>query len=344
MDGDPMSLPSALGPSCVGLRVVVRRTLPGETGPTGGPAMTDVLGILEEWGDTTLTVRHEDGTRVVVDRAHVVAGKPVPPRPPVRLRVPVEVAEHRALDSWPAVEVERVGDWVLRASAGFSARANSALLLGDPAAPWDEAVSRVVAFYDRRELPVWVQAMDGSVELDRLLDEGWVTARPGEADTGFYLAGVARVARAVRRLLPPAPPPVTVDGRASDAWLADDERALRHRDAARAVLEGPGQVAFASVDEAGVVVAKGRGALSPGSDPWLGISDVWVHPGHRRRGLAAVVLASVLGWAAEQGAATAYLQARQDNTAALALYERLGFTRHHSYRYLRAPERPVARG
>ena len=37
-----MTLPSSLGPSCVGLRVVVRRALPGQTGPTGGPAMTDL--------------------------------------------------------------------------------------------------------------------------------------------------------------------------------------------------------------------------------------------------------------------------------------------------------------
>ncbi|HET6563632.1 MAG TPA: GNAT family N-acetyltransferase [Marmoricola sp.] len=333
-----MSLPSSLGPSCVGLRVVVRRLLPGETGPTGGPAMTDVLGMLEEWGGSTLTVRTEDGTRVVVERAHVVAGKPVPPRPPVRLRVPVPVAEHRALASWPAVEVERVGDWVLRASAGFSARANSALVLGEPGLPWDDAVARVVAFYTDRELPVWVQAMHGSVELGRLLDGGWVTARPGEADTGFYLAGVAGAARAVRRLLPAEPPPVLLDDRASEAWLADDQRALLHREAAHAVLEGPDAVAFATLAEGGVVVAKGRGALTPGDDPWLGITDVWVHPSHRRRGLAAVVLHALFGWAAERGAATAYLQARQDNAGALALYGRLGFSRHHSYRYLRAPD------
>jgi ribosomal protein S18 acetylase RimI-like enzyme len=179
--------------------------------------------------------------------------------------------------------------------------------------------------------------MHGSDELDRLLDDGWVTARPGEADTGFYLAGVAGAARAVRRLLPAGAPTVRIEGRASDAWLADDRRAPDHREAARAVLEGPELVAFASVTEADAVVAKGRGALSAGGDPWLGITDVWVHPEQRRRGLAAVVLDALLGWAAERGAATAYLQARQDNAAALALYERLGFTRHHSYRYLRAP-------
>jgi ribosomal protein S18 acetylase RimI-like enzyme len=33
---------------------------------------------------------------------------------------------------------------------------------------------------------------------------------------------------------------------------------------------------------------------------------------------------------------TAYLQVRGDNPPALALYDRLGFSAHHSYRYLRA--------
>ena len=45
-----------LGPWCTGVRVVVRRILEGETGPTGGPAMTDLLGVLEEWGEPTITV------------------------------------------------------------------------------------------------------------------------------------------------------------------------------------------------------------------------------------------------------------------------------------------------
>ena len=35
---------ASLGPHVVGERVVVRRLLRGETGPTGGPAFTDLLG------------------------------------------------------------------------------------------------------------------------------------------------------------------------------------------------------------------------------------------------------------------------------------------------------------
>ena len=46
-----------LGAEHIGRRVVVRRAVPGERGPSGGPALTDVLGVLEAVTDETLRVR-----------------------------------------------------------------------------------------------------------------------------------------------------------------------------------------------------------------------------------------------------------------------------------------------
>jgi hypothetical protein len=69
-----------LGPHVVGTRVVVRRLLRGQSGPSGGPAMTDVLGTCEAWTDDTVAVRRDDGSLVEIPLADVVAGKPVPPR------------------------------------------------------------------------------------------------------------------------------------------------------------------------------------------------------------------------------------------------------------------------
>src|ERR1700740_2317011 len=77
---------SGLGPHVVGQRVVVRRVLPGETGPSGGPAMTDLLGICEAWADGVASVRAEDGTLVEIPFEHIVSGKPVQPRPGVGKR------------------------------------------------------------------------------------------------------------------------------------------------------------------------------------------------------------------------------------------------------------------
>ncbi len=70
-----------LGPHVVGTRVVVRRVLPGETGPSGGPAMTDVLGVCVAWGDGVCVVERESGERVTIRIADIVSGKQVPPRP-----------------------------------------------------------------------------------------------------------------------------------------------------------------------------------------------------------------------------------------------------------------------
>ena len=75
-----------LGPHVVGARVVVRRVLPGETGPSGGPAMTDVIGTCLRWSDDECVVQPETGPAVTIPRRLIVAGKPVPPRPTRRPR------------------------------------------------------------------------------------------------------------------------------------------------------------------------------------------------------------------------------------------------------------------
>jgi N-acetylglutamate synthase len=336
-----MSAPPGLGPHCVGQRVVVRRVLPGQTGPSGGPAMTDLLGVLESWRPPVAAVRSEDGALTEIALADIVSGKPVPPRPPTRMRVSAEQACLLANASWPAVHTEPLGDWLLRASGGFSARANSVMAVDDPGVPFADAVDRVLAFYARHGLPAWAQVVVGSATAGDFEDAGWPHARPGEADSHFQLASVAQAARAVRLLLPAEAPPASVGTTATVAWLANDERALAHPDDAVAVLEGPDDVAFVTLTEGDRAVAKGR--VSVDRD-WAGITDVWVSPDRRRRGLGVVVLAELLERAAERGAVTAYLQVRGDNAGGLSLYDRLGFRTHHTYRYLAAPTPPTAPG
>jgi ribosomal protein S18 acetylase RimI-like enzyme len=331
-------VPSGLGPWCVGRRVVVRRTLPGSTGPSGGPALTDLLGTLLEWGEHTLTVRAEDGATTVIQRADVVAGKPVPPRPSVRLPIPADVVQRRAVDIWPPLEQRLLGDWLLRASDGFSGRGNSALLVGEPDLPWDDALAVVHRFYAARGLPTWAQVVDGSSVAERLLDAGWGKARPGDLGVELRLGGVAAARRSSLSLLPADPPAVTWAAEPDAAWLAGDPRAVAAGDVALRVLDGPAEVTFAAVRHGGVVLAKGRAALSTGNDAWVGMTDVWVAPELRRQGLAAGVVGALLGWGAERGATTAFLQVRRDNAGARAFYDRLGLLTHHTYGYL-APGR-----
>ncbi|MFI2708043.1 hypothetical protein ACH5WX_10895, partial [Nocardioides sp. CER28] len=140
----------SLGPHVVGERVVVRRLVPGETGPTGGPAFTDVLGTCTTWADGVCVVQPEAGDPVSIPLALIVSGKPVPPRASPRLRVSVRDAElHTA--ALVGIETTPLGEWQLRfepAPVGrVRNRFNSCLGLGDPGVPLADAAARVEAFY-----------------------------------------------------------------------------------------------------------------------------------------------------------------------------------------------------
>jgi len=293
-----MSEAHGLGPHAVGQRVVVRRVLPGETGPSGGPAMTDVLGVCTAWGAGVCVVQPETGEPVRIRLSDIVSGKPVPPRPSTRHRVGPLEAQRRALALWPDLETEPLGDWLLRRSPTATARRANSVLAFVPAGVPD-AYERVVAFYDR---PV-AAVLPDSAEDALFRGHGWVP-ESHDADTLLQLASVAQAQRALRaRALPPA----EVD-----------------------LVEVPSS-------EARVVTARigdAASGVAAYARDWVGFRSIEVDPGQRRRGLGLAVMAALLEWGAEQGATTAYLQVLGDNAGALELYRGLGFTTHHAYRYL----------
>ena len=71
-----------------------------------------------------------------------------------------------------------------------------------------------------------------------------------------------------------------------------------------------------------------RGALHSRSDVRELIS-LWVDPSARRRRVAATLIDGVAAWAVAAGARRLLLDVMADNAAAIALYERVGFTRLH---------------
>ena len=82
----------------------------------------------------------------------------------------------------------------------------------------------------------------------------------------------------------------------------------------------------------------GRAAVTAGPDGthWVGLSAVHVAEEARRRGLARELCSALLAWGGEHGATRAYVQVLTGNTAAIKLYESMGFVVHHRSRYLDA--------
>jgi len=291
-----------LGPHVVGQRIVVRRLLPGQTGPTGGPAFSDLLGVCLAWSEEGCVLQPEAGPAQTIPLALIVSGKPVPPRASTRHRVSARDCELRTAALWPRVTTTPLGEWVLRldpAPVGRPRRrANSCLAFGDPGLPADEALTRVASFYRDADRPAYVQVeADGDVEA-AVRAAGW--AHDATGDSVLLLASVARV----RRTLPRPSAPV-------DLAVTEDR-------------------AIATIGTGCDQLAEGEAALD---GDWIGLHGLSVDPAHRRRGLATAVMAELLEWAAERGAMTAWLHVETANAPALALYERLGFARHHGCRY-----------
>lgn len=285
-----------LGPHVVGQRVVIRRRLVAEQGPSGGPAVTDVLGVCTSWGGGRAVIRRADDTEVAVRVADIVSGKPVPPRTSVRLRISPRDAQLRALALWPQLATAPIGGWTLRWSDSATARrANSVLAMG-PAGVRDP-VSGVVDHYRRLGRRPVGAVLPGSEEESLLRGHGWV-AESQDADSLFLVAGVAAASRALTDI-PSFAVTVTEQGSQVRARVGEDASAT------------------AALDR-----------------DWVGLRALAVAPARRRHGLALAIVSTLLDWAAERGATTAYLQVLGDNTPALGLYDRLGFTLHHTHRYL----------
>jgi GNAT superfamily N-acetyltransferase len=258
------------------------------------------------------------------------------PRSVVRL-------EHVMAQGWRAVESERLGDWVLRASSGFTNRGNSVLAVGSPGCAPPEALEIVTTWYAARGLsamlclptdPAWVP-YDGPLS-EHLGELGYRPAYPV----------LAMTALADALPTPSGRPPVRVDADLTPEWFAAfcTYRTVLPGVAERLLTGSPAQ-RFLSVDApVGSVsspaplgdrpVAIARASLHTA---WAGIQAMWVDPTHRRRGLARELVATVGRLAIQAGADRVYLEVERDNAVARACYEAAGLSGEHGHVYYLAP-------
>lgn len=317
--------------SALGRRVLVRHELHGETHHA-----TDVLGVLESAGARHLSVRTKAGELVSVNLADVIALKIIPPQTVTRRDV--RDLEAAALQGWQALETAMVGGWLLRASDGFTGRANSCMPLDDPGLPLPEAVGAVERWYADRGLPARFQVpLPLGRSLEPVLDSrGW---EPSYNETLVMTADVAQLLSAPERT---GLPDVVVTDHPDAAWLAGYHyRGTELPALAIDVLTKGDNLGFASVDEAGSRVAIARGAVTeaPSGRRWLGVTAVEVAPSARRRGLASHVMRGLTTWAAGLDADGIFVQVAAENAPAIATYERLDFLEHHRYHYRQTDHR-----
>ncbi len=309
-----------LGVAEVGRRVSVRRRVEG--------GLTDVLGHLLDLSDDHLDVLSR-GEVLTLATADVTAAKVVPPATPRRgWKVPdVTPADMQRIcwAGWPAREHERLGAWVLRAHGGITGRANSAMAVGAPGTPVEDALERTTRWYTDRALPPLLQLPLADPANHAMAAAGWDRLHV----TVVQVAPVAAVlavapAQTLRAVVEPTP---------SADWLSLMHDLDDDVDAHVAILTGPPVVGFATLYDGAEPLGIGRVSVE---GEWCGVTSVDVSPAARRRGIGSAVMTVLLAWAQQHGATASYLQVRAGNAAALRLYDALGYVTHHPYVY-RAP-------
>jgi ribosomal protein S18 acetylase RimI-like enzyme len=318
-------------PVQVGRRVVVRYRRPAGS----QPPLTDVVGVLTAMDHQGLTVEGSSGP-VTVRSEDVVVARPVPPRPVRRGRPHTTVStvdlERLMADGWRAVEEEWLGDWMLRASSGFTGRGNSVLPLGDPGSSLESAVHHAEEWYATRGLPAQFhvdlppsrEAADEPLGLV-LLDRGYAAVAPTVVMTG---------ASSDLEPLHDGAASVDVSATLEPDWLAAYRK---QRPTLAGVTEqlltgSPGQLFLSMADRSGPITALARMTVHPG---WAGLQALWVEPAERGRGLGRSVLQAAGTLARQRRISSLYLQVEVDNGPAIRLYESEGFRPHHTYVYLR---------
>ena len=277
--------------------------------PAGStPPLTDVIGHLLSVGPK-LTIRTRRGDVVEIAAGDVVAMKALAAAP-VRTGE-IRNLEHAAALAWPGVEQHWGGGWLMRFGRGITRRANSAVPL-DVSAGVDPGA--LIDWYGARGAAPLVAAPDRLLRIP--------AGVPTEAETLVMTCGLEQRT---------GNPAVALSRRPDDGWLQRYGRNVPV-DVLTAVIDG--EVVFGTVADAAV----GRAAVTtaPDGTRWVGLSAVHVVERARRRGLARELCTALLTWGAERGAARGYVQVLADNTAAVSLYEPMGFAVHHRSRYVDA--------
>lgn len=316
----------------VGERAVVRWRL-----EVGEPMLTDSVGTIVALSESSVSVLTRRG-RVDIETSRIAAAKPIPPAPHRRgaahLAVSAGVLQELMVAGMPPLESQWLGRWLLRAAAGYTGRANSVLPLGS--SDLADPIPTVASWYADRGQPPLVQLF-GPTGFDPAADDPLGTSLVARGWRVFQRTVVmtAPVPLAQR---PPSVP--FLDSPDERWWAASSPREREHRRVATRINGLVPASAFPLALDGERAAGVARLAFANG---WMGVFSVHVPTEYRRRGIARTLMHAAFAEAADRGISLSYLQVSADNTAAVRLYESLGYVPHHEYYYLRPDRRAQLR-
>jgi N-acetylglutamate synthase len=303
------TVPSLLG--AIGKRVTIRLHE-----PTGG--YRDIVGFLQSERELITS----KSKTITFSPDEIAIWREIKPLPdlagkgaPLSQRI-IELEKLSDL-TWPAQEIVEYGKWRLRISDGFSMRANSVLPIGEPPIDLASAVDEITNIYRENKLkPTFSIPLPIFDELDRYLEQhGWNI----KIDANFLIRDIGAIEVS-------SDPQFSIEilDYPSKEWLeANSDQPLE-----KIMRRYPARYGAIKIGEQ--IIAVGRIATL-GS--WSIVTRLFVNPSFRGKGVAKILMNNLLSAAVNDGATKVSLQVDNENGAALALYQSMGFTVHHKFVY-----------
>ena len=303
------TVPSLLG--AIGKRVTIRLH-----DPSGG--YRDIVGILQSERELITS----KSKTITFSPDEIAIWREIKPLPdlagkgaPLSQRI-IELEKLSDL-TWPAQEIVEYGKWRLRISDGFSMRANSVLPIGEPPIDLASAVDEVIGIYRENKLkPTFSIPLPIFDELDRYLEEhGWNI----KIDANFLVRDIGEIEVS-------SDPQFSIEilDYPSKSWLeVNSDQPLE-----KIMRRYPARYGAIKIGEQ--IIAVGRIATFRS---WSIVTRLFVNSSYRGKGVARILMNNLLAAASEDGATKVALQVDNENGAALALYQSMGFTVHHKFVY-----------
>lgn len=316
---------TALGPELIGRRLTLRFH-----DAAGG--YRDLVGVLE----SMTTIRKRNGDVIAFnpdDLAIVHPIEDVIPRAGKGAPLSLRVAELEELSTrtWPPHQIKNLGSWKCRISNGRTFRANSVLVTGAP--PFGEsglnlehAITAADEMYREAQLPTVFQICLPLYQEfnDYLIAQGW-SEKVGAA----FLIKDLELSADIENLALSSSVEIVNTDQPSEAFLAlHDDHSLHS-----IMIAHPAR--YIALTRDGEIIATARVAIS---ETWAIVTRLIVADTFRKRGLARLLMLACMNSAIENGAMKMALQVDQSNQDAQALYEKLGFRVHHTYRFIQRTE------
>lgn len=236
----------------------------------------------------------------------------------------VNTIETASLRAWPAFEQFEEDGWISRFTDGYTKRANSVTVLQPNPNSLEGQVARYEELYNTRGLPCVFRLLstNDNQELEKILNSRGYS----NGDHSLVLA---------QNLENRVFSPLEFDSISIEEWmthycLLNNKDLEKHATHSKMINNIEDRYLLALLKKNTEVVACGLGVITDGL---FGLFDLVTHSQFRKKGYGFELVSGMLSWAVQNNAETAYVQVVADNTPAVSLYHKLGFTLSYEYHY-----------